>query len=69
MSNGMINRWAVSLLGYTIDLNERLNAQLPKNDFAPQFDIDPDRYWLILGGLFVAFIVAAILALKSKDVR
>jgi ABC transport system ATP-binding/permease protein len=69
MSIGMINRWSLSLLGHTMGINERLNNQLPQNDFAPQFDIDPDRYWMILGGLFVGFIVAAILALKSKDVR
>jgi hypothetical protein len=69
MSNGMINRWAVSLLGYTMDMNTRLNNQLPQNDFHDQFDIDPDRYWMILGGLFVAFVIGAIIALKSKDVR
>jgi ABC-type multidrug transport system ATPase subunit len=69
MSNGMINRWAVSLLGYTMDMNTRLNNQLPQNDFYDQFDIDPDRYWMILGGLFVAFVIGAIIALKSKDVR
>jgi hypothetical protein len=65
----MINRWSVSLLGYTTDINARLDNQLPRNDFSGQFDIDPDRYWMILGGLFVAFVIGAILALKSKDVR
>ena len=69
MSNGMINRWSVSLLGYTTDINARLDNQLPRNDFSGQFDIDPERYWMILGGLFVAFVIGAILALKSKDVR
>ena len=69
MSYGMINRWSLSLLGETMNINERLNNQLPKNDFAEQFDIDPERYWLILGGLFVGFVVAAMLVLKSKDVR
>ena len=29
MSNGMINRWSVSLLGYTTDINARLDNQLP----------------------------------------
>ncbi|MFN0074792.1 MAG: ATP-binding cassette domain-containing protein [Chloroflexota bacterium] len=69
MSNGMINRWAVSLLGHVTDVNERLNAQLPKNDFTAQFDIQPERYWLILGGLFVSFVIGSMLVLKSKDVR
>ena len=55
--------------GRITDVNDRLNAQLPRNDFFDQFDIDPMRYWLILGGLFLLFFVGSVVALKSKDIR
>jgi len=46
-----------------------VNAQLPRNDFSDQFDIDPVRYAMILGGLLLAFLVGAMASLKARDVR
>lgn len=69
MSYGLISRWSLSLLGRATDLNARIGAQLPKNDFFDQFDINPTRYALILAGLGVLFLVGAVAALKVKDLR
>ncbi len=69
LSLGMISRWSLSLLGHYVDINARLDAQYPKNDFASQFDIDPNVYIVILLGFFVAALAGAIGALKYRDVR
>lgn len=69
MADAMINRWSISLLGYVTDLNARLDAQARVNDFQDQFDIEPVTHLLILGGLLVVFVVASVVALKSKDVH
>ncbi len=69
VSDTMISRWSISLLGHTVDLNARLDAQAPQNLFRDQFDIDPTRYTLILGGLFLIFFVGTIMALKVRDTR
>lgn len=69
MADAMINRWSISLLGYVTDLNARLGAQTRVNDFRDQFDIEPVTHLLILGGLLVLFIVASVVAPKSKDVH
>ncbi|HZO27591.1 MAG TPA: ATP-binding cassette domain-containing protein [Chloroflexota bacterium] len=69
LSDTMISRWSISLLGHTVDLNARLDVQAPQNPFRDQFDIDPTRYALILGGLFLIFFVGTIVALKMRDTR
>jgi ABC-type multidrug transport system ATPase subunit/CRP-like cAMP-binding protein len=69
MSYAIINRWSVSLLGYVTDMNSRINAQLPSNDYVDQFDIDPMVFVAILIGMFILFFIGSIMALKSKDVR
>ena len=69
LSDAMISRWSVSLLGQVVDVNARLNAQLPKNDFTDQFDIDLTRYVLIMVGLFAVFFAGAVAALKARDGR
>jgi ABC-type multidrug transport system ATPase subunit/ABC-type multidrug transport system permease subunit len=68
-SHLIIGRWSLSLLGYFADLNARLGAQLPRNDYAEQFDIDPQVHALALVGLLTAFIVGAVIALRQKEVR
>ncbi|MGE3273402.1 MAG: hypothetical protein AB7P40_32005, partial [Chloroflexota bacterium] len=62
-------RWALSLLGRTVDINARIDAQLPKNHFTDQFTVEPTTCWLALGGLFLAFMVLAVIGLKRRDVR
>jgi ABC-type multidrug transport system ATPase subunit len=69
MAYGLVSRWSLSLLGHAVDLNARIDAQLPKNDFRDQFDIDPTQYTLILAGLGLVFLIGAIIALKVKDTR
>jgi len=69
LANIMINRWSVSLLGYVTELNDRMAAQSPINDYFDQFAIEPEEHLLILGGLLLAFIIGSALALKSKDVH
>ena len=48
LSYATMSRWAVSLLGHQVDINPRLEAQYPFNDFADQFNIDPLRAVLVL---------------------
>ncbi|MGE3267622.1 MAG: hypothetical protein AB7P40_02670 [Chloroflexota bacterium] len=59
----------MSLLGYITEINEPLEVQSHINDYRDQFDIEPERYLLVLGGLLVIFVVGSVLALKSKDVH
>jgi ABC-type multidrug transport system ATPase subunit/CRP-like cAMP-binding protein len=68
-SDTMISRWSVSILGFIVDVNTQLDAQLPENTFRDQFDIDPQRYILILVGLFLLFFFGTIVALKLRDTR
>ena len=69
VADTMISRWAISLLGYTTEMNARLDAQAPQNFFKDQFDIDPKRYLMIMGGLFLAFFIGTLAALKLRDTR
>ncbi|HZO28622.1 MAG TPA: ABC transporter permease, partial [Chloroflexota bacterium] len=62
-------RWALSLLGMIVDINARIDAQLPKNTFADQFTVDRATCWYALGGLFVAFLLLAVVGLKRRDPR
>jgi hypothetical protein len=68
-STMLISRWSLSLLGHAVDLNTRLEAQLPKNDYLDQFAVDPARASLLIVGLGIAFSLAAIVALRAKDLR
>jgi ABC transport system ATP-binding/permease protein len=69
LADTMISRWSVSLLGYVADVNAQLDVQLPENTFRGQFDIDPERYTMILIGLFLLFFIGTIAALKARDTR
>jgi energy-coupling factor transporter ATP-binding protein EcfA2 len=62
-------RWALSLLGMIVDINARIDAQVPQNNYADQFTVDRETCWLALGGLFVAFMVVAFVGLKRRDTR
>jgi hypothetical protein len=69
MSLGFVSRWSLSLLGWAVDLNSRIEAQLPKNDYRDQFAIDPAQTLAILAALGVVMLAAAVVALKLKDIR
>jgi len=69
LSNLMISRWGLSLVGHVVDMNTRLDAQtLPgiSNAYAQQFAIDPLLYMLILVGFFALFLIGAMVALRRK---
>ena len=65
----MMSRWGVSLLGHTLDMNPRLEAQYPFNDFADQFTVEPLRAVLIIVGLLALSIIAAIVVLQRRGER
>ena len=69
ISTVIIGRWSLSLLGHFVDLNSRLAAQFPTNDYAAQFDIDPLTHTLALAGLLAAFILGAVVALRRKEMH
>ncbi|MCC7369140.1 MAG: ABC transporter permease, partial [Chloroflexi bacterium] len=62
-------RWALSLLGRIADINARMDAQFPKNNFVDQFTVEPSTCWAALGGIFVGLMALAVIALKRRDVR
>ena len=62
-------RWALSLLGMIVDINARIDAQMPKNTFVDQFTVERATCWYYLGGLFVAFLLLAVVGLKRRDPR
>jgi ABC-type multidrug transport system ATPase subunit len=62
-------RWALSLLGMIVDINARIDAQLPKNTFAEQFTVERSTCWLAMAGLFVASLLIAVMGLKRRDPR
>ena len=68
-SDTMVSRWSISVLGHLVDVNAQLDAQLPQNAFKDQFDIDLQRYLLLLVGLFVLFFVGTLISLKVRDTR
>ncbi len=69
MSMVTISRWALSMLGYFVDINARLDAQFPRNDYADQFNHEPRDAALIIFGLFAVSLIGAIIALKRRDAR
>ena len=66
-----IGRWAVSLLGYLNDVNGLYEAQFGPitNDYAPQFDLEPERAIGVFVSMFLVFLLATMLALKRRDAR
>jgi len=72
VSNMTIGRWGVSFLGYLNDVNDLFEAQMGSfvtNDYADQFDLEPQRVVAILVGMFLVFLVLTMLALKRRDAR
>jgi hypothetical protein len=66
-----IGRWAVSMLGYYSDVNGIFEAQFGPitNDYAEQFDLEPQRVALVFLAMFAVYMLASMLALRRRDVR
>jgi hypothetical protein len=71
VANLTIGRWAVSLLGYLNDINDLFAAQMGPipNDYAEQFDLEPERAIAVFVGMFLVFLVATMAAMKRRDAR
>ena len=69
LSLPMVGRWSLSMMGRFQDMNARLDAQYPTNDYADQFNVEPYVCLLVLAGFFLLYVVGAAVALKVKDAR
>ncbi|MCC7372431.1 MAG: ABC transporter permease, partial [Chloroflexi bacterium] len=67
-----IGRWTVSFLGYLNDVNGIFLDQFGPavaNDYAEQFDLDPNKVLARYGAMFLVFLIVTLIALKRRDVR
>jgi ABC transport system ATP-binding/permease protein len=67
-----IGRWGVSLLGYLNDVNDLFEAQMGPfitNDYAEQFDLEPERAIAVFVSMFLMFLIFTMVALKRRDAR
>jgi ABC-type multidrug transport system ATPase subunit len=68
ISNFIVSRWSVGLLGSIVDLNDKLPEHM-KNLLKETFDINIRKHFNVLSCLFTIFLILTCFFQKRKDVK